>query len=214
MVNMLMAILMGITMPGHAQTDMAAKSLLDKVSKTYDGYKTLQAEFTLEINQPQQTAPHTESGTISMDKPAGKYYISTTSQDIISDGKTQWMVLKDEEEVQITTVDHSSDAISPATIFSFYETGYKYVSAADERMGNRQLAVVELTPEDTHAPYFKIKLRVNEQTHQINDMTVFDKGGNRFVYTIKHIKANPQLAQDKFIFKPASYPGMEIVDLR
>src|SRR3546814_6173952 len=125
-----------------------------------------------------------------MNKPAGKYHITTGTQDIISDGKTQWMILKDIGEVQVTEVAPASDAISPTNIFSFYKEGYKYVSAADERASNKPLAVIELTPEDANAPYFKIKLRVDESTYQIYDVTIFDKGGNRFVYTLTHTKAN------------------------
>ncbi|GGG82605.1 membrane protein [Parapedobacter pyrenivorans] len=212
-VQLLLPILLGFSLQGRAQTDPAAKSLLDKVSETYEGYKTVQADFTITIQQPQQT-DHTESGTIYMATSAGKYHITMNSQDLISDGKTQWMVLKEEGEVQVTEADQSSDAISPVNIFSFYNKGYKYVAAPNERVGNNQLQVVELTPENTRAPYFKIKLRVNERTLLINDVTIFDKGGNKYVYAIKNTKTNPQIAGDKFVFKQANYPGMEIVDLR
>lgn len=200
-------------LPGHAQTDPAAKSLLDRVSRTYEAYKTIQADFSLTVKQAQQ-APYTESGKIVMDKQAGKYHISASNQDIISDGKSQWVVLKDVGEVQITEVASTSDAISPANIFSFYKKGYKYVSAADEHANGKQLAVVELTPEDTNAPYFKIKLRIDERTHQIHDVTIFDKGGNQFVYVLKNTKANPLLTDSRFAFRQADYPDMEIVDLR
>src|SRR5690606_24678027 len=135
---------------------------------------------------------------ITMAVAAGKYWMSMASQYIISDGKTQWGVLSDIEEVQVTTADHASDAISPVNIFSFNKKGYKYVSADDERTDSGVLAVVELTPEDTRSPYFKIKLRVNERNHQIHDVTVFDKGGNRYTYTIRNMKVNPQLAGDTF----------------
>lgn len=201
------------TLQGHAQTDPAAKSVLQSVSTTYNGYKTLQADFTLAV-QAQQTDSYTTSGTIYMQPATGKYRITTGSQDLISDGKTQWMVLKDEKEVQLTEVDNSSDAISPANIFSFYNKGYKYVSAPDERAGNTQLHVVELSPEDTHAPYFKIKLRISKTNNLIYDVMVFDKGGTRYSYAIKDTKANPAIAADKFTFKQSEYPGMEIVDLR
>ncbi len=199
---------------GHAQTDPAAKAVLRQVSATYKGYTTLQASFTLAIQQAQQTDQQAASGTIYMQPATGKYHINTDNQDLISDGKTQWMVLKEEKEVQLTEVDNDSDAISPANIFSFYNNGYKYVAAADERVGNTQLHVVELTPEDTQAPYFKIKLRINKANHLIHDVTVFDKGGTRYSYTIKDTKANPAVAADKFTFKQSAYPGMEIVDLR
>lgn len=212
-VSTVAALVVNVNLPGYAQTDAAAKSLLDKVSQTYGAYKTVQADFSLEVKQGQQVT-HMESGSIFMDKLAGKYHISTGSQDIISDGKTQWMVLKDVGEVQITDAGSASDAISPTNIFSFYNEGYKYVSAADERADNKQLAVVELTPEDVNAPYFKIKLRVDKKTYQIHDVTIFDKGGNRFAYTIKNTKANPQLGNNKFVFEQTDYPNLEIVDLR
>ncbi len=209
----LAALVISLVFPGYAQTDAAAKTLLDKVGQTYEKHKTMQAEFSLVIKQAQQ-ATHTESGKIYMDNSAGKYHITTSSQDIISDGKTQWMVLKDVGEVQITDVAPASDAISPTNIFSFYKEGYKYVSSADESANGKQLAVVELTPEDRNAPYFKIKLRIDEKTYQIHDVTIFDKGGNRFAYTIKNTKVNPPLADSQFTFEQTDYPDMEIVDLR
>ncbi|MFC3198697.1 outer membrane lipoprotein carrier protein LolA [Parapedobacter deserti] len=197
-----------------AQTDAAAKALLSKVSKTYEGYKTIQADFTLTVKQPQQTNNYTETGTLYMDRPTGKYHITTGSQDLISDGKTQWTVLKEENEVQVTEADNSSTALSPVNIFSFYNTGYKYISAPDERVGNHQLAVVELSPEDTRTSYFKIKLRINKTTNLIHDATIFDKGGVQYTYAIRNTKGNPQIPADKFSFKQSNYPGMEIVDLR
>lgn len=210
----LLPILFVLVLQGSAQTDAAAKSLLNKVSKTYEGYKTVQADFTLTVQQPQQADNYTETGTIYMEPSAGKYHIRMGSQDLISDGKTQWVVLKDEREVQVTEVDNSSEAISPVNIFSFYNKGYKYVSAPDERAGNSQLSVVELTPENPRTPYFKIKLRINKATNLIHDATIFDKGGVKYAYALKDTKANPQIAADKFSFKQTNYPGMEIVDLR
>ena len=198
----------------YTQTDVAAGTLLNKVSKTYEGYKTIQADFTITIQQPQQTTGYSETGTIYMEAAVGKYHISMDSQDLISDGKTQWTVLKEEQEVQVTEADNSSDAISPVNIFSFYNEGYKYVSAPDERAGNMQLHVVELSPEDTRAPYFKIKLRIDKSSNLIQDATIFDKGGSKYTYAIKNTKANPQIAADKFAFSQSNYPGMEIVDLR
>jgi len=197
----------------YAQTDATARSLLNKVTQTYEGYKSIRTDFTLTVQQPQQTN-YTESGTLTMVAETGKYRITTNSQDIVSDGKTQWMVLKDEQEVQVTEADNSSGAISPATIFSFYTNGYKYVSAPNEQAGGIPLGVVELSPEDPQTPYFKIKLRINKSTNLIYDVTIFDKSGVKYTYTLKNTKASPSIPADTFVFKQTDYPGMEIVDLR
>jgi Outer membrane lipoprotein-sorting protein len=200
---------------GYAQTDPAAKTLLDKVSRTYEKHRLIKADFTVAVQQPGQAAGQVvESGTLYMETSTGKYSISMKSQELISDGKTQWMVLKEEKEIQVTDADQSSEAISPVNIFSFYKTGYKYVSAPAERVGSVQLNVVELSPEDRTSPYFKIKLRVNNATNMIHDLMLFDKGGSRYTYTITGTKTDPAINAGKFTFNPRSYPSFEIVDLR
>lgn len=199
----------------YAQTDAAAKSLLDKMSNTYKGYQTVQADFTVVAKQPQQTtANYSESGTILIAPATGKYYITMGSQDLISDGKTMWTVLKDAKEVQISEADNSSTAISPVNLFSFYTNGYKYVSAPDEHAGNTDLHVIELSPEDTRSPYYKIKLRIKKSSNLIHDITIFDKNGVRYTYTIKNTKSNPSVPAGKFTFQQSQYPGIEVVDLR
>ncbi len=211
--SLLMSIIV-VTTQAYAQTDAAAGAILQKVTKTYEGYKTIRTDFTLIVQQPQQTGNYTESGTIFMENATRKYRITANNQDIISDGKTQWVVLKEEKEVQVTETDNSPGIISPANIFSFYNNGYKYVSAPNEQAGGNQLLVVELSPEDTQNPYFKIKLRINRSTNLIYDATVFDKSGVKYTYLLKNTTANPSISADTFVFKQADYPGVEIVDLR
>ncbi len=199
-----------------AQNDAAAKVLLDKVSKQYAGYQTVQADFTIKASQGDaQSAAYSDQGKLLMQAATNKYHISMAEQDLISDGKSQWTVLKDVKEVHVSDVDNSSQAISPTNIFSFFDSGYKYVSAADERDGGIALHVVELSPEEPRkSQYFKIKLRINKADNLIRDVTVFDKNGTRYTYEIQNFKANPTVAASKFAFSTQAYPGMEIVDLR
>jgi len=199
-----------------AQSDAAAKALLDKVSKQYASYQTVQADFTIKASQGNQQADaYSDKGTLLMQAAANKYHISMAEQDLISDGKSQWTVLKDVKEVHVSDVDHTSQAISPTNIFSFFDSGYKYVSAADERDGHAPLHVVELSPEEPRkSQYFKIKLRINKADNLIRDVTVFDKNGTRYTYEIKNFKANPSISPSKFTFSAQTYPGMEVIDLR
>lgn len=209
---LLSIILFAIT--ANAQTDAAAKSILQKLTTTYEGYKTIKADFTLTIQQPQQTSTFTESGSISMETATNKYRITTSNQDILSDGKTQWIVLKEEQEVQITEANQEPGSISPANIFSFYNNGYKYISAPNEQVGGSQLVVVELSPEDVQNPYFKIKLRIVKSTNLIYDATIFDKSGAKYTYQLKNTNTDQAIAANTFLFQQADYPSFEIVDLR
>ena len=199
----------------YAQSDPAAKSLLDKMSSTYKGYKAIEATFSITATQATQTATaYSQSGTVLIEPATGKYHITLDNQEMISDGKSLWTILKDVQEVQITEADNSDVAVSPANIFSFYTNGYKYVSAPNERVGNTSLLVVELSPEDTHSPYYKIKLRIHPTSNLIQDVTVFDKNSTRYVYHIKNSNTKPTVSADSFTFQQGRYPGLEIVDLR
>ena len=155
-----------------------------------------------------------ETGTLLLDQTTGKYRISTDAQELISDGSAQWAVLKEAEEVQVTDVGTQDGSITPLNVFSFFHKGYAVQQLADEKSGNSNLYVIELTPEDRRKTYSKIKLRINKTNHHIADVTVFDKNKSRYRYTILDLKANEPIAAQRFVFDPAEYPGMEIVVLR
>lgn len=207
------AFMLFISHPVSAQQEAFAKKLLNQVSAKYDGYKTIKATFSFSAKQA-NGGTYTDAGTLSLDKKANKYLIEMKSQDLISDGKSTWTILKEENEVQINDADQSNDNINPSNIFSFYKTGFKYVSADDEKVGSTTLNVIELSPIDTKKNYFKIKLRINKASKLIYDATIFDKSGSRYTYTIKSLNGKAGITASTFSFNKSKYPGMEIVDLR
>lgn len=193
--------------------DRYAKSLLDEVSKKYDSYKTIQSNFTFKAVQTKGES-YTDKGEMFLNKPAQQYKIVLPAQELISDGKSVWSVLKEDKEVQVSEADHSNESIGPNNIFTFYKTGFKYISMDDETVSSAgKLKVVELSPIDTKRNYFKIKLRVNKNNH-IHDVTVFDKSGSRYTYTINTLFVNNSVAPQTFQFQKGNYPGFEVVDLR
>ncbi len=195
-----------------AQTDAHAKRLLDEVSKKYDAYSTIQSDFTFTATQVQGES-YADNGTMYLHKPKNQYRINLTTQDLISDGKSNWSILKEDQEIQVTEADNSTDAIGPNNLFTFYKTGFKYVSMDDERIGQDILKVIELSPIDTKKNYFKIKLRINKNNH-IHDVLIFDKSGARYTYTIKTLYVNHSIPTSTFTFNKNAYPSFEIVDLR
>jgi len=201
------------SMSSAVAQDRYAKSLLDEVSKKYDSYKTIQSNFTFKAVQAKGES-YTDKGEMFLNKPAQQYKIVLPAQELISDGKSTWSVLKEDKEVQVSDADHSNESIGPNNIFTFYKTGFKYISMDDENVASAgKLKVVELSPIDTKRNYFKIKLRVNKNNH-IHDVTIFDKSGSRYTYTINTLYVNNPIAPQTFQFQKVNYPGFEVVDLR
>lgn len=204
------------TLSAVAQTDPAVKEILNQVSKKYDTYKTMRSDFELEVKDAQgQSFRHT--GLMLFNKENGQYRIQIQGDDIICDGKAVWNISKELKEVQVTEVEHNSSSIGPHNLFTFYKTGYKYLNMPDEQIvknGKREtVRVIELSPEDNSTNYFKIKLRINNNNH-IQDITIFDKANNRYIYTMKSMYVNHDIASRHFEFIKNNYQDYEIIDLR
>lgn len=200
------------TATAFAQTDSKAKKLLDEVSAKYDAYRTVQSDFSF-VMQQAQGGSHEDKGTLFLNKPKNQFRIELNDQDIISDGKSTWSVLKEDQEVQVTDSDNQTESIGPNNLFTFYKKGFAYKSMKDESLGKAPLRVIELTPTDSKTNYVKIKLRINSNSH-IHDVSVFDKSGAQYTYTINTLYVNHQIPTTKFVFNTANYPDYEIVDLR
>lgn len=197
------------------QSDPTTKKLLNDLSKKYQSYKTAKISFTLKASNQQKQTTVNQKGELIVEPRTNKYRISFDDQVMISDGKQQWHVLKEEQEVQINEVeDTQSGSITPANIFSFYNQGFKYPKAKNEQEAGKSLNVVDLTPIDNTQSYFKVRLRIDQSKNQIYDVTVFDKGGSLYTYTIQNFIPSIKVSPKTFIFDKADYPGMEIVDLR
>lgn len=205
-------LLLTISQYSYAQNN-AAKALLNKVSQKYNGYKTMQAGFTLDIRQANGSS-HSDAGTLYLDKANNKYHVNTKNQILISDSKTQWNIMKAEKEVEISEASNSTNEINPTNIFTFYTSGFNYALANTEKAKGVSLSVVELKPIDSKKNYSKIKLRINKANHLIYDTTIFDKSGNRYTYTLNAQEGNKAIASSFFTFNKSNYTGFDIVDLR
>ncbi len=199
---------------GIAQQNGNAQSILRNVNTAYAKYSALEVAFDFNYKRNQNSQNHKESGTMVLDQKQDRYRIKMPSQEYISDGKTQWLVLVNEKEVQVTDVAEHAGAITPSNLFSFFQKGYSAKVMPDEKSGNHTLTTLELTPENPRQPYSRIKLRINKTSNLVSDVTIVDKNGAQFNYTIKSLKPNPNLQERIFIFDKQAFPEMEVVDLR
>lgn len=197
----------------HAQFDEVSKRILDKVSANYQSFNTLEADVLLSVEDSQNKSV-SHMGKLALERMSGKFKIDLGGQEIISDGTTQWTVLKDQAEIQVNNADRDNNSLNPATIFTFYKTGYKGSYIGTSKLGNRSFDDITLVPTDNRQNVSKIDLRVDKTSNLIYDAKVFDKNGGMYTYTIKSLAVNKSIPYSMFIFNKNNYPSMEIVDLR
>lgn len=196
---------------GMGSSDPAAKKILDAVSAKFKTYKTVQAKFSLKIENAAGKSLGTKSGTVYMK--GGKYRISITGQEIFSDGSNVWTLDKAANEVTINKIDPTANTITPQKLFTnFYDKDFLYKLNGPVKMGAKTMNEIELTPIDKTKPFHKILLYVDN--NNIVSTKLFEKTGNRYTYSTTSLTPNSAIADAMFVFDAKKYPGVDVVDLR
>lgn len=194
------------------QRDAKSQEILKGVSAKYKSFKSVFASFKISIENLKDKTTQNQKGSILLK--ANKYKLDITGQQIISDGNSTWTFLKESNEVQINDANMKSDGITPANIFTVYETGFDSKYIGDKKIGNKDFQQVELTPTDKKKPYYKIQLLINKAEKYVHSATVFNNNGTRLQYSVEKFTPNPPADDSNFVFDPKKFPGVEVVDLR
>lgn len=212
-----MVLFSGLTAFGQnnskGKSDPEARKILDKVSAQFSNYKTASADFLLKVYNSQGKMETSQSGEILMK--GDKYKISTKDREIYNNGNTVYTFEKDIQEVQVTNFNPEGNMLTPQSLFTdFYEKDFLYKLNDKSVKNGVAVSEIEFTPLDKTLPYFKVLIHVDNNTHRIVSAKVFEKNGNRYVYTISGFKANVNMQDGLFTFDTKAHPGVEVIDLR
>jgi outer membrane lipoprotein-sorting protein len=193
-----------------AQDDAKAKEILDKLSTTTKAYKTIKADFQFTMSNKAEGTNESQTGKIEIK--GDKYILYISGQNVISDGKSVWTILKESKEVQINEIDEEDEeAISPNKIFTLYEKGFKYKYVKEDK----GMHIINLYPKAAADKSFhRIALYINKAKNEISKVKVFGKDGTETTYLIKTFTSNTTIPDANFGFEKSKYPGYEIIDLR
>jgi len=193
-----------------AQKDPKALIILDAMSAKYKKIPAFSAEFKYTMENPEEGIDEGFQGTILIKD--DKYKLIMDDQEVIFDGTDVWTFLKDDNEVTVSTYEAEDDDITLSNIFNIYQSGFKYVYL--ESRENGQIDVVDLVPDDLDKSYFKIRMLITSSDRSLQSFKIFDKSGNRYVYTIVSFKPDNTLTDQDFNFNEKNYKGVEIIDFR
>ena len=196
---------------GMGSSDPEAKKVLDAVSAKFKTYKSVQAKFSLKIENASGKSLGTKTGTVYMK--GTMYRISVTGQEIYCDGTNIWTYDKASKEVTINKIDPSANSITPQKLFTnFYDKDFLYKLNGNVTISGKSMKEVELTPIDKTKAFHKVLIYVDKSV--ISTTKVFEKTGNRYTYSMNNMTTNGNIADATFVFDAKQYPGVEVVDLR
>lgn len=197
-----------------ADNDPAAKAILDKIKVRYNSFKTVSANFSLEIEIPQMD---TELQKGKLWQEGEKYRAELDNRSIISNGETVWVYLGNNKEVQINCAsDFAGEGMmSPKDLLSIYEQEeYVYYLSNEFKEGDKFVQQIEFKPTDKESEYSKLRLTIDKKTLNVARMKIFAKDGSRFTLKMDNWEANKAISTEKFIWSEAECSDCYVEDLR
>jgi outer membrane lipoprotein carrier protein len=193
----------------NAQEDPKAKKVLDDLSAKTKAYTTVKAEFVLTTEKKDKTKD-TQSGKI--ETKGSKYKLMIPGHEIYCDGKTVWDYIKDANEVQVKDMDAGGDdAITPSTVFTIYEKGFKYKFDSEDAT-TQTISLFPTNPDKKK--FHTVKLLIDKVKKQISSVKMLMKDGATQTYLIKSFVSNSDIPDASFTFNPKTHPGISVEDLR
>ncbi|KPM48775.1 LolA family protein [Jiulongibacter sediminis] len=192
--------------------DSKAGAILDAMSAKYKNMKSFKADFTYAPVSTSGKLGRVRSGKIAVK--GVKFKLNMVGQEIYNNGSDIYSFVKETNEVNITEYDSSEESqFSPANVYTIYKNGYKYTYKGSTTISGKSYDVVELVPKNS-GNMSKLEIVVDKSTKEIKRWSIWDRNSSKTVFDISSFTPNASLSDSYFNFNTASYPGVEVVDLR
>ncbi|WP_430935124.1 LolA family protein [Saccharicrinis sp. 156] len=196
-----------------AQNAEKAKEILDQVTAKTKTYKTIKASFSFSLENLQEDIQEEYTGTIFIK--GDKYKANLMDVDTYFDGKTLWTHMIDAEEVNIDEPDpDDEETLNPASIFTIYQTGFKYAYLGEKDSNGTAVYSIDLYPINRDKPYSRIKLEITKDNMQINKIQQISKDGNNYTILINKLESNTPMDDSMFVYNESANPNVDIIDMR
>ena len=136
------------------------------------------------------------------------YKVEMVEQQIISDGKSIWTYLVDDEEVMVSNATEGEDN-TPLKLLTSLDENYAATLTGMDAKGN---ATIELA--NPKGQYRRITLRANPNKLAISSMDVYMEDGTKLIVTVDEMKFDQELDDKFFTFDTKKHPNVDVIDMR
>lgn len=202
-----------ITAFSQSPESLKAKEILDKVSAKTESYSTINVDFTFTLENLQAELTDKYEGTIVIK--GNKYKVSIMGVVNYFDGNNLWMYMEENNEVNISDTSMMDDEmLNPATVFSLYKTGFKWMHVGENTIRGKKVDVIDIFPENRDKNFSRIKLYIYQDNLQFARIEQIGKDGTNYLIDVLKMEVNKPFADSYFKFDTTKHPGVEVIDLR
>jgi len=207
--NFLVLFAFGVIISAYGQQDPVAGKILDRFSEKALSAPAVTMTFDLTIIDTPEETEETLQGKAVISE--GKYKLEMPDNIIWFNGEALWTYTPDVEEVTISEPDTADETFvsNPETLFTLYREGYKYRFIEESQEGR----IIDLYPEDLTTEFSRIRLIIGKEA-DLKEAEYRRKDGITLFVKVKTYDLKKDYPASFFLFDPASYPGVEVIDMR
>lgn len=194
-------------MVGAAQAQTMASELVKNTIDKINKHKNVEFVFDYDMSNETIAVTESASGTAYMQGEA--YKMEIEGQQIISDGKTLWTYLIDDEEVMVSNPKDDDNIITPIKMLTTYDKDYTMKYGKSSEKG---IKVVEMS--NPKGEFSKVTLKINEAKLEIVSATISNRSGDAFTIKIKKTVFDQNLDAKFFTFDEKAHPKVDVIDMR
>jgi outer membrane lipoprotein carrier protein len=199
-----------ITVNVFGQNDPAAIQILDKFSANALKAPSISMIFNLVTTDQMENTNDTITGSIILSK--DKYKLDLTDNITWFNGETTWSYLPVEKEVTITRADKKDNSFQnrPSAIFSMYKNGYKCRLIEDRS----DSYIIDLYPVDIKSDLLRVRLSIGKSMMDLRSLEYKKRDGIVITLIVNEYSLKIKPEPDAFIFQPAKFKGVDVIDMR
>ena len=169
-------------------------------------HKNVEMIFNYQISPDGKTLGESEKGHAWLQGEA--YKIEMTDQQTISDGKTIWSYLINDEEVMVSNASEGTDNTPLKLLTSLDESYVATLSGIDAK----GIATIELA--NPKGQYKRVTMKVDTKKTELKSADIYLEDGNKFIIKVEEMKYDQKLDDKFFTFDEAKHPEVDVIDMR
>lgn len=190
--------------------DEKARGILDKSSEKMKESDSFYTEVSINIKNKQSGIDENETSKIWVK--GDKYNALFGENTIISDGISNWTVVKEEKTIYKTDVDDEDEIINPLKLLTIWEKGFRYKYGEETVLDNESVHLIYLYPESPGTvDYHTIVAYISESTSELKQLIFRMKDKTLMTYHITRFVSNPPIEDAMLIFDQGKYPGYTMI---
>ncbi len=197
------------------KADPAAQKVLRDVRAYYEKPDPVRLDLQLTLMPAEQEQEVRKGHLVSH---GDKFSLDLGPQAWYCDGKTVWIHLKDQKEVQIHNARDASGQspfLTPRDLLKRYDNGdYLYAMTGTGTENKRAVRYIEFKPRDRYDDLTKLRLCIDARTPEIVRFEAFSRDGSRYALDVLKTTRPVSVTAQQFVFRPADHHGVTVEDLR